>query len=440
MKKKIENNITLTVLIFYSLPMVAGGLMNMLVSFYLMKFSTDALLIAPAAMGLLFLISRIWDAVNDPIVGYLSDHTNSRFGRRKIWILSSAVPVGVFFYLLWMPPAYLKTFWMGFALIGFYTVFTTLYVPHYSLGAELTSDHHTRHRVYGARAIAENLGIFLAVGVLQLLPDTSYARMRTPWIMFIVAVISIAFIVSMHFFVKEDSSHKPKPESFIHSATSVFKNPHARLILIAGFFGQLGAAVIFGMTLYFAEYVLLSPSSGNVVVGIFILCASASVPVWIYLLKHFEKKTIWISSNLILAMCFAMTFTLTKENISTLYLISIFAGTASGSILFIHPSALADTIDYEELMSSKKSQGIYFAIFTFVNKSAMAIGAMAIGLMLSFGDFKPNLPQTDQSLFFIRITYALFPPVSFIIAAVLLTFYSLSREEHTRIRNEISKR
>jgi len=440
MKSKIESRVNLIVLIFYSLPMVAGGAMNMLVSLYLMKYATDALFIAPAAMGTLFLISRIWDAVNDPIFGYLSDRTRSRFGRRKIWIMSSAIPVGVFFYLLWMPPEYLKTFWMGLALIGFYTVFTTLYVPHYSLGAELTSDHHQRHRLYGARAIAENVGIFLAVGVLQALPDTSLARLRIPWVMFLVAAVSVVFILAMNFFVHEKSRPQGKSESFLSAATSVFQNRHARLILIAGFFGQFGAAIIFGMTLYFAEYVMLAPSAGNLVVGIFIICASATIPVWIYLLKHFEKKTIWIASNLILAMCFALTFTLESNNLGTLYLISIFAGAASGSILFVHPSALADTIDYEELMSSKKSQGIYFAIFTFVNKSAMALAAMTIGWMLEFGNFAPNVKQGEDSLLFIRITYAFFPVAGFVIAAALLTFYSLGREEHSKIRREIARR
>ena len=440
MKKKLKNHISWYVIIFYSMPMAAGGMMNMLVALYLMKYATDALLIAPAIMGMLFLISRIWDAAIDPVVGYLSDHTHSRFGRRKIWIISSAIPLAVLFYFLWMPPGILASLFMGVALVGFYTAYTTLYVPHYSLGAEISSDHHNRHRIYGARAVFENLGIFLAVGVLQLLPDTSIARMRAPWIMFIVAAASIVFILSLHFFVHENKTHKTPADNFIRSAMSVFKNHHARLILLAGFFGQFGAAIIFGMTLYYAEYVMLNPSAGNLVVGFFIIFASVSVPGWIYLLKHFEKKTIWIASNIILAMCFAMTFTLVPGNLNTLYLIAAFAGTATGSILFIHPSALADTIDYEELMSSKKSQGIYFAIFTFINKSAMALAGMISGFMLSLGGFQPNIPQSENSLFFIKITYSLLPMASFLVAAFLLTFYTLDREEHERIRHEISKK
>ncbi|MDH4199381.1 MAG: MFS transporter [Spirochaetia bacterium] len=432
--------ISLPAIIFYSLPMAGGGAMNMLIALYLMKYSTDALFIAPAIMGLLFFVSKTWDAINDPIFGYLSDHTRSRFGRRKIWILGSAIPLGVFFYLLWMPSERFIVLWMAVSLIAFYTFFTTLYVPHYSLGAELSPDYNERHRIYGARAIAENFGIFAAVGVMQLIPDTASARLNVPWLMFIVAAVSVVLIFSMHFFVNENGAYQPESTSFIESTLGVFRNPHARLILIAGFFGQLGAAIIFGMTLYFAEYVMQASSSGNFVIGLFIVCASFTVPVWIFLLKRFEKKTIWIMANIILGICFATTYTLGKEDLNTLYLISIFAGSASGSILFIHPSALADAVDYEELMSGKKSQGMYFSIFTFVNKSSMAVAAMITGAMLSVGGFQPNIIQTESALFYIRITYAFFPLAAFIVAAILLTYYSLNKEEHSRIREAIQNK
>jgi Na+/melibiose symporter-like transporter len=436
----MKKNISIISLIFYSLPMIAGGAMNMLIALYLMKYSTDALLIAPAVMGSLFLISRIWDAVNDPIIGFLSDHTPSRYNRRKIWILLSALPVGITFYFLWMPPEPIKEMFMGIALMAFYTFFTTLYVPHYSLGAELSSVDSDRHKIYGIRAVAENIGIFAAVGVMLLIPVTSQARAEAPMLMFIVAIVSIILVASMHFFVKEEKHQKIPQAGFIKSFSSVFKNSHARLILTAGFFGQFGAAVIFTMTLYFAEYVIKVPDAGNLVVGIFIISASITIPLWIFLLKHFEKKTIWIGANLVLAMCFALTFTLHEGNIDTLYLIAAFAGAASGSILFIHPSALADTIDYEELLSGHKSQGMYFSIFTFINKTAMGMAAFVIGRMLKLGEFQPNIDQSEDSLFFIKFTYAFIPAISFSIASVLLTFYSLNRESHQNIRMELDKR
>ena len=88
----------------YSLPTFGMGFTFVLVNIYLLKYATDVLLIAPATMGLLFGASRLWDAVADPVVGFLTDRTRSRFGRRRPWILAAALPLGVTFAMLWAPP------------------------------------------------------------------------------------------------------------------------------------------------------------------------------------------------------------------------------------------------------------------------------------------------------------------------------------------------
>ena len=94
----------LSVILTYCLPTVGCGFMFLLVGLYLMKFATDVLLIAPAAMGTIFGLSRIWDAISDPIAGYLSDRTSHRSGRRRPWIFVSMLPIGLAYWMLWSPP------------------------------------------------------------------------------------------------------------------------------------------------------------------------------------------------------------------------------------------------------------------------------------------------------------------------------------------------
>ena len=88
----------------FGIPAIGAGYMYLLLSLYVMKFSTDVLLIAPAIMGLIFSISRIWDAISDPLVGYLSDRTKNKFGRRRSWILASCIPISIGFYAVFSPP------------------------------------------------------------------------------------------------------------------------------------------------------------------------------------------------------------------------------------------------------------------------------------------------------------------------------------------------
>ena len=149
-----RQSISFAELISFAIPTVGAGYMFCLVSLYLMKFATDVLLIAPAVMGFIFGVSRFWDAVSDPLVGYLSDKTQTRLGRRRPWIFASIIPVGLSFWMLSAPPEVcdnLLVTWMAVAVIGFYSAQTMFVVPHMSLGAELTDDYHERNKIFGAR-------------------------------------------------------------------------------------------------------------------------------------------------------------------------------------------------------------------------------------------------------------------------------------------------
>ena len=126
----------------YGAPGIGAGYMYLLIGLFVMKFSTDVLLIAPAAMGLIFSASRIWDAISDPLAGYLSDRTKSRLGRRRSWLLASILPITGTFIMVFAPPQSFEggwlTAWMAVAIIGFYSAMTVFFVPHLSLGAELS--------------------------------------------------------------------------------------------------------------------------------------------------------------------------------------------------------------------------------------------------------------------------------------------------------------
>ena len=96
----------------YSIPRIGFGIMGFLFSTYLMKFSTDVLLIAPAVMGGIIAASRFWDAISDPMVGYLSDRTRSPLGRRRVWMFASAIPVGLGIVMMWSPPTAIEGVWL----------------------------------------------------------------------------------------------------------------------------------------------------------------------------------------------------------------------------------------------------------------------------------------------------------------------------------------
>ena len=124
---------TLGTTIAYGMPGLGAGYMYLLMSLYVMKFSTDVLLIAPAVVGIIFSISRIWDAVSDPIAGYLSDRTTFKFGRRRTWMLISFIQFRLDFLAVFSPPESVGQsldLWMMIAILSFYSAITLLNVPH----------------------------------------------------------------------------------------------------------------------------------------------------------------------------------------------------------------------------------------------------------------------------------------------------------------------
>ena len=175
-------------LIAFGAPAVGAGYMYLLLSLYVMKFSTDVLLIAPAVMGLIFSISRIWDAISDPLVGYLSDRTSTSLGRRRTWILFSFIPIAIGFYAVFAPPQDLAvtglSWWMAAAIIGFYSAMTIFFVPHMALGAELSNDYHERSRLFGLRHAFYTFGSILSLATMYWLitENSAMVVMCAPWL------------------------------------------------------------------------------------------------------------------------------------------------------------------------------------------------------------------------------------------------------------------
>ena len=221
----------------YSLPSVGFGFMGTLFGIYLMKFSTDVLLIAPAAMGVLFFIGRLWDGISDPVAGYLSDRSAARRGRRGAWMFVAAVPFGLSTLILWAPPPGLEGWalvvWMGFALVIYETASTVFFIPYGALGMELTKLYHERTRLFAYRHVITAAGSALGLGGVYLLRTAEEPRVTA----FAVALVGGAVVAALILFVAirlpERAEYQGRGAVDVYKAfADVFRNPHSRLLVI----------------------------------------------------------------------------------------------------------------------------------------------------------------------------------------------------------------
>jgi GPH family glycoside/pentoside/hexuronide:cation symporter len=434
-----EPRLRLSVILDYTAPTVGIGFMFLLVNLYLMKFSTDVLLIAPGAMGLIFGVSRIWDAISDPVAGYLSDRTNTKLGRRRPWLLAGTVPIVGVFVLLWSPPSALSgpalTAWMAVMVFAFYTSMTIFIVPHTSLGAELTDNYHDRTRIFGVRHITWTVGSAFALVGMWLLIEARDARATALQVsLFVGALWAVVRLRERPEYQGRGGTHP------YASFQDVFRNPHARLLLVVFGIESLGGATIAILTPYIAQYIVKAPEQTVYFIGAYMLASVIFVPVWLPLSRRFGKKNLWLFSMVLTAIAFGGMFFLREGSVGLIYLLALAAGTAASCGAMVGPSIQADVIDYDEYTSGQRKEGAYFAAWNFVFKSATGVTLMLTGFVLQYAGFVPNAEQSETARFWIRALYSIFPFICYGLGALLFTRFSMGEEEHQRIRAELDVR
>jgi GPH family glycoside/pentoside/hexuronide:cation symporter len=435
----------------YSSPTVGLGFMFFLVGLYMMPFATDVLAMSPAAISTIFLVSRVWDAISDPVAGFMSDRTGTRFGRRRPWLAASAPLILIVYTMMWMPPSTLEggwlVAWMAAGVFGFYTAMTVFIVPHQALGAELTDDYHDRTRIFATRHVTWSVGSVIAVAGMQFLINAKesggaeYARTLAGGMGFGVALLGGALILFAATVLRERAEFQGRGgDSPLRAFRDVWRNPHARLLLIVFLIENLGAATIGVLTFYVASYVVMRPE----LTGVFILCYMfASIgftPIWLPLSRRFGKKNLWLFSMLLTGVAFGGMWFLQENSWLLISVLATLGGTAAGCGAMVGPSIQADVIDYDEYTTGERKEGAYFAAWNFVFKSATGITIGLTGWVLDVAGYVPNQPQTEQVRNAILFLYAIFPLTCYLIGAYLFSRFSLGPEEHVRIRTALDAR
>ena len=421
-----------------------------------MKFSTDILLIAPAVMGAIFSISRIWDAISDPIAGYLSDRTTFKFGRRRTWMLLSFIPISFGFLAVFSPPDTLEgqslDLWMMIAIISFYSAITLFNVPHMALGAELSEDYHERTKLFGVRHIGFTLGSILSLVSMSLLiseesnPDGDVKELASNLAFFAITVMSlmIFFAVSR---LKENPEYQDRVNKNPFKAfRDIWINPHAKILIIVLFIENLGGAVIAVLTLYVTQYVVEAPAWAPVIILAYMLPSALSVPLWIPLSRRFGKINLWVFSLAFTGIAFGGIFIIpfldsVNDRLIVMFLGAGLGGMAAGCGGAIGPSVKGDVIDYDEYLTGERKEGSYFAALNFVFKSASGIMLLLTGFVLQYSGFIPNQPQTLEVKVALISLYGLVPLFFYSLGAYLLyKKFKFGEKEHAAIKQQMKDR
>lgn len=427
----------------YSLPAIPLTFMAFMVNLYLLKFTTDVLLIAPATFGGVFAASRVWDAISDPLVGHWSDRTRSRLGRRRPWILGASIPIGIAFAMLWSPPrldGFALELWMAIAIFVYYTAYSAAAVPHLALSAELTLDYHERSRLATGRGIFELIGVALTAAALGFLASAQVPRLAATHVATLFAVATLVMIGIHVTFTTERKDYQGRGAVSLGSACrDVLRNPHARILLFVFFIEVLSLGFL-GVLFPFLAEQLGSGVNPGTALGAVMVIAMLSVPVWLHLSRAYGKRIPWMIALGGKGVGFAMLYFIDAE-ISLYYFVVlglIGAGQACTSIL---PTSIkADVIDYDELETGERKEGAYFAAWNLVIKLASAIAVGTGAFLLQVTDYQPEaLEQSAATVEGIKALAAALPFGLHVIALIALFRFRLGPTEHARIRGQLDR-
>lgn len=428
----------------FTLSRVAFSVMGVMFGVYFMKYATDVLLIAPATMGILLAAARLWDGVTDPLIGYLSDRTRSPVGRRRIWLYGSALPIAIGIVMVWSPPAALSgvsmVVWMAVALLVYETASTAFLIPHGALGMELTPHYHERTRLFGYVHMIGFIGSLLGMGTLQLMTMADDKRGFAGDLSVAAGIIVFVAVVATTRVLPERRDYQGRGQvSVLRSVTDVFRNRHARLLLIVFAIETYGMASIMTLTPYLVAYVFPLEALLVAVMMTYAVPQVAFTPFWMWLARRVGKQRAWTAAMLLAAIPFVCFYFLSEAGIA-FWILTFLCGFLAGCGSVVQPAIQADVIDYDELTTGDRKEGAYLAIWNLVRKVSASLCALIAGLVLQFAGFEPNQVQSEETISAIRAIFGLLPAACYLVGGILFMRFSFNEAEHRAARAALDRR
>lgn len=430
--------------------------------FYLSPFLTDVAGLNPGLAGQTQLIGKVWDAVNDPLVGVMSDKTRSRLGRRYPWILAGAVPFGFFFLLQWIVPQGTDQwglFWYyTFISIAFGWLYTVVNLPYTALTPELTQDYDERTSLNSFRFAFSIGGSILSVILVGLI-GSYFPELRQRYL---VIGIVCGILGSLPLFwcvwgtfdrmkavgLQHPEAEQPVTIPFGQQLRIAFSN--RPFLFVVGIYlcswlsFQLTAAII---PYFVSSWMRMnSPWAVPSVVLAVQLTAMAVLPVWNVLSQRIGKRGVYGVGMILWIIAQAGLFFLQPNQVTLMYVLAVMAGFGVSVAYLIPWSMLPDVIELDELQTGQRREGIFYSFVTFLQKVCLGLAVALVLQSLGWAGYvKPTdavpLPvQPDSVLLAIRLAIGPVPTVALLIGMVLTYFYPITREVHTEIRLKLHER
>ncbi|MCG8589514.1 MAG: MFS transporter [Proteobacteria bacterium] len=442
-----EGHVPMRVKLAYGAPSFAGAALVIPIGIHLTIFYTDTVLVPLGLVALVKAVARAFDAVTDPLVGWLSDRTRTRWGRRKPWMALGSPLAAVALIAMWAPPGSLNGMqaaaWLATTYVLYYLFHTAYVIPHFGLGPELTDDYHERSRIFIVREAFVIAGTLCAAALPPILIAWADGDERLGYVAFatLFGVLLVLLYANLVLQVKERTDYVQRPPNpLVPGVRRVFRNRAFRVVMAVYLVASITGAIPGLMTPYFVKYVLV-PENPNTWIGIFLgayfAAGFATLPLWMWSSVRFGKKATWLSGFVPMMTGPLALLLMGAGDMIPAALCIAWAGVGFAPSIFLVQSIQADVIDYDELHTGRRREAQYISIWSLLSKFAV-IPSMSVPLaVLASVGYAPNVEQSETVQWTIRAIYGLGPAITAALAMVVASFYPISQAVHTAIRQGI---
>jgi glycoside/pentoside/hexuronide:cation symporter, GPH family len=419
--------------------------------FFQLYFMTDVAGLRPDLAGWAVGIGKIWDAVNDPLLGLLSDRIRSRFGRRRVMLLIGAVPLGLTFMLMWLVPPFgpigLAIYYAA-TFIVFDTVFTIIHVSYNSLTPELTSDYDERSTLNGYRMVFSIIGtlgtIILATVMGWFISDK---RLLFAILGIGLGLVSILPPLVVFRVTKEhDRPVEGTPMSLRQAITETLSNRPFWMVMGLYLLSWTTASIMSAVLIYFANYYLRVPEQANY----FILLAEGSailfIPFWVWVARKLDKRRAYIIGSLSWVVVLLAISAIRPEQVLLAYILAALSGSGIATAYVLPWAMIPDIIEIDQAKTGERREGSYYAFASFFQKLATGAAVWGMGQALAFARYiNPTageaLPvQPPAALNAIRIFMGPVPAALLLLSLLFAWRYNVTRESHQALVEELQAR
>ena len=397
-----------------------------------------------AAISTVLLISRMTDFVTDPLMGWISDHTRTKYGRRRPFIAIGLPVMMLGIYKLFMPEPPVDIWYMLIWNTVVYLGWTIMVLPYGAWGAELSDNYMDRARITAARQVWTIAGLFGASVVIwffqEILETPGSGDVLAGIGMTLLVVFPVVVAVLLWLVPEREIDVAPKQQKWWRELTSMMKIGPFRRMLYVALAIVIGEASRHAVVVFFMDDVLHAGDRIGRTFIFYYMMGVAAIPLWQYLAKKVGKhRSLAIAMTWSGLMVLATAF-LGAGDYNTFLIFYVLKGASFGAFAYLPLAIIADVVDVDTAVTRQKRAGLFFAVFGAVDKIGIAIGMFIALQVLNLTGYDPSRGITEAGLWMIRIEYAVIPTFFFILASYIVWNYPVTNERHSKLIDALERR